>query len=192
MPFLISGPFLSDLSISLIALIFLTYCYKRKNFDFFKKKYFYIFLVFYFYLIINSLINNFHIDSFKISFFYFRYGVFIIAIVTFLKFNKKFIKFFFYNIFVSFLFLVIDGYYQYFFGENIFGLYGGSRISSLFGDEKIMGSYLTRLWPLFFGLSIFYFNKKNIFFSILVLIFILSESLIFLSGERVAFFFINL
>ena len=44
----------------------------------------------------------------------------------------------------------------------------------------------------FFGLSIFALNKKNKLFYIIILIFILSEVLIFLSGDRTAFFYINL
>jgi O-antigen ligase len=65
-------------------------------------------------------------------------------------------------------------------------------VTSFFGDEKILGSYLSKMWPIFFGLSIL-INKQNKRFTyLLVLIFILSESLIFLSGERAAFFFINL
>ena len=66
------------------------------------------------------------------------------------------------------------------------------RVSSFFGEEKILGSYLSRLWPIFFGLSIFIFKKKNKLFYLFILIFILSESLIFLSGDRSAFFNINL
>ena len=93
--FLITGPFLSDLSISIISLLFLTYCLKKKSFSYFKNKYFYLFLVFWGYLILNSLINNFNLDSFKISFFYFRYGVFIIAIIALLETDDKFIKYFF-------------------------------------------------------------------------------------------------
>ncbi len=57
--FLITGPFLSDLSVTLISLIFLIYCIKEKNFSYFKNKYFYFFLIFWAYLIINSLINSF-------------------------------------------------------------------------------------------------------------------------------------
>ena len=190
--FLITGPFLSDLSVSLISLLFLIYCFKKKNFSFFKNIYFCIFLIYCIYLIINSLIINFNLDSFKISFFYFRYGVFIIAITAFLNTDYKFIKYFFYCIFICFLALIIDGYYQYFFGKNIFGLQGSDRISSFFGDEYILGSYLSRLWPLFFGLSLLIFKKKNKFFFFLILIFILTEALVFLSGERAAFFYINL
>ena len=190
--FLILGPFLSDLSISLISIIFLTYCIKKNNFSYFNKNYFYFFLLFWVYLIFNSLINNFNLESFKISFFYFRYGVFVVAIASMLEVNDKFIKYFFYCIFLCFLALVIDGFYQYFNKENILGWKASIRISSFFGDEKILGSYLSRLWPIFFGLSIFFLNKKNILFILFVLIFILSEALIFLSGDRTAFFYINI
>ncbi len=190
--FLITGPLLSDFAISFITLIFLTYCLKKKNFSYFHKKYFYFFLLFWFYLILNNLINNFNLDSLKISLFYFRYGVFVIAIVALLNQDHKFIKYFFYCIFFCFLALVLDGFYQYFVGENILGWKGSVRISSFFGEEKILGSYLSRLWPIFFGLSIFIFKKKNKLFYLLIIIFILSEALIFISGDRSAFFYINL
>lgn len=192
--FLITGPFLSDMSLSLISLLFLIYCLKKNNFSFFKKKYFYFFLIFWLYLIINSLINNFNLDSLKISFFYFRYGVFVIALVSLLKVDAKFIKYFFYCIFLCFFILIVDGFYQYFIGENILGwkTSQSSRISSFFGDELILGSYLSRLWPIFFGLSIFFLNIKDKKFYLFCLIFILSEVLIFLSGERTAFFLVNL
>ena len=41
--FLVTGPFLADLSISLINILFLVYCLKKKNFSYFKNKYFFIF-----------------------------------------------------------------------------------------------------------------------------------------------------
>jgi len=192
--FLITGPFLSDLSVSMISLIFLIYCLKEKNFSYFKNKYFYFFLLFWGYLILNSIINNFNFDSLKISFFYFRYGIFVIALVSLLSVNDKFIKYFFYCIFFCFTILIFDGFFQYLSGENIFGLKSNhpTRISSFFGDELILGSYLSRLWPIFFGLSIFLIKKKDKSFLFLIVIFILSEVLIFLSGERAAFFYINL
>ena len=191
--FLITGPFLSDFSVSLITVLFLIYCFKKKNFSYFKNKYFYFFIFFWLYLVFNSLINNFNLDSLKISFFYFRYGIFVVAISSFLNVDDKFIKYFFYCILICFTALVLDGFYQYFVGENILGWQKeSSRITSFFGDEKILGSYLSRLWPIFFGLSIIIFNKKDKLFFLLILIFILSEALIFLSGDRTAFFYINL
>ena len=190
--FLITGPFLSDVSVSLISLLFLIYCVKEKNFSYFKNKYFYFFLMFWGYLVLNSLINNFNIDSFGRSLVYGRHGIFVIAIVALLNSDDKFIKFFFYCIFICFTALILDGFYQYFAGENILGWKTSSRTSSFFGDEKILGSYLSRLWPIFFGLSIFIFKQKDKLFFLLILIFILSEALIFLSGDRSAFFNINL
>ena len=44
--FLITGPLLSDLTISLISLLFLIYCFKRKDFSYFNNKYFYFFFSF--------------------------------------------------------------------------------------------------------------------------------------------------
>jgi len=140
----------------------------------------------------NTLINNFNLDSFRISFFYFRYGVFVIAIATFLKEDYEFIKYFFYCILICFTILTLDGFYQYFTGENIIGWTNSIRTSSFFGDEKILGSYISRLWPIFFGLTIFIFKEKKKLSSLIILIFILSETLIFLSGDRTAFFNINL
>ena len=191
--FLITGPFLSDLSISLIGIFFLIYCIKENNFTYFKNKYFYFFLLFWFYIILNTIINNFNLDSLKISFFYIRYGLFIIAIVALLDFDSKFIKYFFYCLFICFIVLISDGFYQYFMGENIVGFKSPNpnRVSSFFNDEMILGSYLSRLWPIFFALSLIFLKNKRKLFIIFILAFILSETLIFLSGDRSAFFYIN-
>lgn len=194
-PFLlITGPFLSDLAVSIIGISFLIYCTKKKDFSYFKKKYFYFFMLFWIYLVINSLFNNFNLDSLKISFFYVRFPIFFIAIIAFLKFDNAFIKYFFYCIFICISSLLIDGFYQYFFGENIFGLKKQSiyRVSSFFGDELILGSYLSRLLPLFFSIFIFLYSGNKKYISILLIIFILCEVLVFLSGERTALFYINL
>jgi O-antigen ligase len=193
--FLITGPFLSDFAVSLISILFLIYCYKNKNFSFFQHKYFYFFLFFWVYLVLNSLFNNSNLDSLKIAIFSFRYGVFVIAISALLVFNDKFLKYFFYCIFFCFVILILDGFFQYFnpSEKNIFGLSSGSkgRLSSFFGTELILGSYLVRIWPIFLALSIILFKKEDKFFYILIIIFILSEILIFLSGERTSFFYIN-
>ena len=161
--FLITGPLLSDLSISLISLIFLIYCIKEKDFSYFKNKYFYFFLIFWGYLILNSLINNFNFGSLKISLFYFRYGVFVVAIFTLLIFDDKFKKYFFYCTAICFTVLILDGYFQYFTGKNILGFEteNPSRVSSFFHGDQILGSYLSRLWPISFGLFIILFKEKK-------------------------------
>ena len=194
---LISGPFLSDLAISIIAILFLINTYKNKLYSYYKNLFFYIFFSFYIYLVLNSLINNFNLDSFKISIFYFRFGIFSIAVWYILNKKEFFLKYLFYCFVVCFVFLILDSYYQYFTGENIFGFKidaGTNRPSSLFGTELILGSYLSRSYGIFFGLAIYLynFNKDRNYFYFLGLLFVLLESLIFVSGERVAFFYLNL
>ena len=195
---LVTGPFLSDLSLSIISIIFLIYCFKNKNFSFFKKKYFYFFLIFWIYLVLNSLFNNINLDSIKISFFYFRFGVFFIAVYELIKLNKKIINYFFNVNLVVFTILIIDGYYQYFSGSNIFGwpVSYSHRVSSFFREELILGSFISRLWPLYLAILIYFHSKKKLsnivkkYFCLIILI--LSYILVFFSGERTAFFLINL
>ena len=94
--------------------------------------------------------------------------------------------------------LIIDGYIQYIFGQNILGmkLYNNFRVSSFFGSELILGSYLSRLFPILFGLFIYLDliskNRNKKLLAFVTLIFVFTEGLIFLSGERLALFFMNL
>jgi O-antigen ligase len=88
--------------------------------------------------------------------------------------------------------LVLDSFYQYFVGYNIIGIpKKGVRLSSFFGSELIIGSYLSRLAPLLIALYFINdsFNKKTkniLFFWFLIF---LSSVIVFLSGERASFFF---
>merc|ERR1711966_340202 len=63
------------------------------------------------------------------------------------------------------------------------------RITSLFGSEYILGSYLSRLFPIFLGITFLLYKNNKKYFFFISLLFILIEILIFLSGERAAFFF---
>jgi len=194
MPFLlISGPLLSDLSVSLISIFFLYFCIKHKKLNLFNKLYFKVFFIFWIYLLLNSLLNNFNLDSFKISFFYLRFGIFCLAIVYIIKSDEKILKYFLVCLTLCFIILIIDGYLQYFTGSNLIGFQKtGNRISSFFGDELVLGSYLSRFFPIFFGLAILFKERIKLNFNFLILFFVLIETLVFLSGERTAFFYINL
>ena len=158
---LITGPFLPDLGISIIGILFLYTCFKNKNFFYFNNIYFKIFSLFCLYIILNSILNNFSFNSLKIAFFYFRFGLFAIAIWFILKIDKNVLNKFYNILILSIIFLVIDGYIQYFIGKNIFGNIAiTNRISSFFGDELILGSYLSRIFPILF--AIFILNYSTI------------------------------
>ncbi len=193
---LISGPFLSDVGVSLVAILFLINSKKNKLIKYYNNYYFKFFFVFYLILVLSSLLSDNIIISLKNSLFYFRFGIFSLCFWYLLENNPKLIKYLFYSILICFLSLIIDGYIQYIFGKNLFGykLYNEYRVSSFFGSELILGSYLARFFPILFGVFIL-FNRskksKSILF-LITIIFILSEGLIFLSGERLALFFMNL
>ena len=192
-PFLILGPFLPDLIVSTSALFFLYNALKNNDFYYFKKKPFIIFLLFCVISTICSLEAEDISLSIKSSLFYFRIGVFSCFIWYLIDKNKSILTYFYYAINLCFSALVIDGYFQYFNGENLFGSkISYNRVSSFFVDELIMGSYLSRLFPLLFALFIIKQKKMKFEVYFIGLLFILIDVLIFMSGERSAFFFLNL
>jgi len=189
-PLLVSGPFLPDLIVSLSSLIFLIYVFKNKVFFYFTKKPLVIFFIFCIYIIFVSIFSADNVKlSFESSLFYFRIGIFSCLVWYLINQNNKIIDYFYYSLVLSFSALVIDGYFQYLTGFNLIGTpLQGVRVSSFFGDELIMGSYLSRLYP--FALAIFILRKNSKpEFYLICFLFVLTSGLIFISGERTALFF---
>ena len=125
------------------------------------------------------------------SIFHFRYVLFSIAVFFFfekyshIKLNKNLIL----SVFsIIIIFLLFDSFFQFFVGENIFGqkLFD-YRVSSFFGDDLILGSYLVRLLPIIFW-YLFYLkidvNLNRVYFTTFFSIYFIA---IYLSGERTAF-----
>ena len=160
-PFLILGPFFPDLIVSLSSFVFLIYLIKHKLFFYFNKKPLLIFFIFCTYCILVSIfVAKNMLLSFESSLFYFRIGVFSCLIWYLLEQDKKILNYFYYALVVSFSALIVDGYIQFFTGTNILGWkIKDFRISSFFGNQLILGSYLSRLFPLLFAL--FIVKKKN-------------------------------
>ena len=194
MPFsLITGPFLPDLSVVIILLAFSYLIINEKLYYFFQSKYSKIFFIFFFILLISSFFSTNILVSLKKTFFYLRFFILSLAIIYILNTDKKILIKIFYVLFACFAILILDGYYQFFYEENILKWkIVGTRVSSFFKDELILGSYLARMFPIFLSIFIFFNKNFKIYFKIFVfIIFILSEVLVFLSGERVALFYIN-
>ena len=125
-------------------------------------------------LILKSLVN-------------FRYVIYIISIWFVFQEIKLDKRFFLITIFVYLIFL-IDGYFQFFTGENFLGyLMPSGRISGIFEDELIFGSYIQKVIPIMITLFYLTFetklkNKEIYFFLVLFL----STVIILLSGDRAA------
>ena len=192
-PALISGPLLPELLVSISSIVFLIFIFKKKKFLYLKKKPVSIFFLFCLYCILLSIfIAEDTLLSFESSLFYFRIGLFACLIWYLIEIEKKILSFFYYSLIICFSTLVIDGYIQYFTGYNVLGFpKSGARISSFFGDELIMGSYLARLFPLLFALFVIKKTRKYELYFI-GLLFVMTDILIYLSGERASFFFLNL
>ena len=93
---------------------------------------------------------------------------------------------------LTFFILCVDAIFQFFYGANILGFKSGiylGRISGLFGNEYVLGSYISRLTPLVLGLLYFYFKEKKV---LIILVFSLFYLTVLLSGERTSFVLINL
>ena len=115
---LITGPFLSDLGVSLIVVLFLINSIKNKLTKYYNNIYFKFFFFFCIVLILSSLFSKNILISLKNSLFYFRFGIFSLCFWYLLEKNEKLIKHLFVSILVCFLFLIIDGYIQYIFGKK--------------------------------------------------------------------------
>ena len=194
---LISGPLLSDLAISLVALYFALIFKKNYNKEKIINFLFIYFLIFYILILTSSFLAEDKYLSLKNSLFYVRFIIFSVCFYYILQNNFKILIKLFYVLCFCFIILIFDGLFQAYFKVNIFGLpineeYLGRRVSSFFGDELILGSYLTRMSPLLIGLGLFFFNKVKFFKYYLILLICLMEIVIFLSGERTAFILFNL
>ena len=191
-PFLlITGPFLPDLAISVCSILFLINHFFESKIKYFKSIYFKFFVIFWITLLTSSLFSSDIFYSLKNSFFYIRFGIFSLSVWYLLNHNPKLIKHTFLVFILSYFLLILDGYIQFFTLKNIFGWeIIGTRVSSFFKDELILGSYLSRLFPLAFALYIFLNDRK--YEAPIIIIFILIEVLIFLSGERAAFLYLNM
>ena len=191
---LVSGPFLSDLSVSIITVIFIYLSFKKKLYFYYKNIFSKIFGVFFLILLFTSFFSLDPIISLKKTIVYFRFWIFALAVWYIFSKYEKLISYLILSFTIIFLILIVDGYIQFFFEKNILGwpIQGASRLSSLFKDELILGSYLSRLLPIYFGLLVFTnFDKKIYKYILFFIVFVGVETLIFMSGERVAFFFVN-
>ena len=87
--FLITGPFLSDLSVVLVSIFFLINIFIKKEFNYFKNKFFFIFLIFFLYIFFNSIFKYFDFNNLRTSISYIRFGLFSLGVFYFLNQKKR-------------------------------------------------------------------------------------------------------
>jgi O-antigen ligase len=186
---LISGPFLSDLLVVILALYSIFYYYLNNDFFFLKKKLIFFFFIFYFYININSLFSYSPVISFSTSLPYIRMILFSIFAAYLLLKVENLKKIIFYSFLFSYLILFIDSIIQLKTGQNIFGyrINIEGRVASLFRDKLVMGSYVSRTLPVLIAIT-YLINLKQVSFLRALLLF-LAACLVFFSTERIAMFY---
>jgi hypothetical protein len=180
---MVSGPLLPEI-ILLILLLLLSSYLKNNFFIHFKSFQFKFFILFNLILILSSLISKDYF-SLKSSVFYFRYSIIILSIYYVLEKDRKFIENFVKVYSIFFLILFADELKQALTGTNFFNMpLIQGRASSFFGDELVLGSYISRILPVFIALC-FFLRKSEIYILSSI---ILAGVSIFLTDSRVPLF----
>ena len=191
---LLVGPLISELYILIIIIFSLFYITREKKFYFFNNRYIIFLILFYLSTVFSTLFNFYHFDYSKSGILFFRLPLFAIAawyvLKTYNTFDRKIV--FFYTLFLSVI--IIDSLIQFYLGKNILGYeILRNRISSFFGEELILGGFITRIIPFFLMYllmtNIIKENKINFFYSLIIS---LSITIVYLSGERTSFFLLIL
>ncbi len=192
----ILSKFFSDLTV----VIFTICCFIfKESFDLGKNQKIYknFFIISFFLLVsfatFSSLISSNLGVSLKSSFFHYRFIFFAIFIsYLFTIDTNKTLKYFFYILSACYLLLLIDGTYQFIFKKNLLGYVTNpsTRVSSFFFDELVLGSYLSRLFPILAFLYLFL--KIKVKFQYVAIFLILLYFVTFISGERLSFLLLSI
>lgn len=184
---LLTGPFLPDLTITFTSIFFLIFFSKELVKKLVEEKIILFFFLFWICLVFSSLNSDFTLYSLKSSIFYVRFIIFSTALYFLISFFPKILENFFLCIKLSIYIMCIASLFEYFVGFNLYFLEKPNmRLTGTFKDEQIVGSFLSKMFPIFVSLF-FYFGKKiNLEFCLISL---LSFLVILLSNERTAIFF---
>ena len=193
--FMIFSRFILEFFLLIISTSFLIKVIRKKEYRVFYNNFFIFFLGIYFILLLSFVFSEVKEDTLSILF-YFRYGLYVFAIYYFLKEEENLINYFLQTVTIIILILFFDSLIQYFFGYNLAGFKNAEvhRITSFFGNEQILGSYVVKLFP-FLLLHRHLTNeryKKTNYITILAIF--VAPIIVFLSGERtsIVLFFLML
>jgi len=193
-PSLITGPFLPDLILSLSSIYFITYLIINKKINFLLSDFSKIFILFYIFIFLRSLFMEEMLFSLKNTFFYFRFIIFAYLLKYLILKDKNFAKMFISFLLLTLVIISLDALIEYFrgshwlFDKTSYSENDNNRISGLFDEEYILGSFIIALFP---TALIIYFKKKKIFnkshllfLFFLIIVFIFT---IMITGERSSF-----
>ena len=181
---IITGPFLPDLTLTILSILFFIAFFKNKIETKFLNKFK---ILFYFWVLI--LVSSIFSENVYVSLIESTTLIrFILFSILFCYLVEKFnhLEKLFYVLLGIFIVIAFDSYIQLFFGKNLLGFIKDDpkRLSGLFGDEYILGSYLLKFFPIILFLCPNDPKKMN---WLIIFYLIVIEPLIFFSGQRSQF-----
>ena len=169
----------------IIVINFVIIIIKNKNILIYYKKIIQIFFLISIFFFINILLSEDKSRSLVSFIGFFGHYIIMTSIILCIDVNFSFRKNFSKIIFLVLIFVGIDTLYQYLSGSDIFGheiSYGhGKRLSGPFGDEYVVGSFISKL----FFISILFIENKKLKYLKLFLVFSFFL-IVILSNERAA------
>lgn len=199
------GRFFVEL-ILVISSIFFFLNINRFKITYLKKNIVIFSLFFYFLFILLSTIHNYEVlknttdqNLLLKSILNFRFIIYILSLWMILE-EVKFNKNFFWLLLFFFSFIIIDGLFQFINGKNFFGvdIPATGRVSGVFADENILGSYIQKISPIILTLSLILFNIDKTYKKLLTIFIIICTLLLILTGDRspilltLLFFFLSI
>jgi O-antigen ligase len=185
---LVIGSFWVNLFLILSSLIFIYELIKKNFYDQLKLNWIYFYIIFIIYNIVNSFFATNSIGSLQSSFSQIRFLLFSLFIFFCIS-NTKNIQIIL-KIWLSLVLLIaVDVIYQYLFLKNIFGIpIDGSRPSGVFGEELVVGAFITYISIPIISYFFKEFNNQNYIKKFLyVLLYLFLFVTVALTGERLAF-----
>lgn len=173
---------------SFYVLLILFKIFRNKDFNFFKQKWFILSMIFYLTILSTAFFSEYFELIFLKNIYNLRFPLIALCIQYSIK-NKKEFLFLIKCVFFSAVFVGIDALFQYFTGVNLFGnniseiLENRKRLTGVFGDEEIVGSYIIK----FFIIGFCFILTKKLNGYVNILIFLFFGFIILLSQERMAF-----
>ena len=194
--FLITGPAIPDILLSLIAFYFLIKSVTKKLWVYYKNPIVFGFLFFCIYGVIRSFLSEIPFESLtnEGSVFFFRYIFFAMGFWYLLDKNPHLSKCLLNILVLCILIVGFDGVFQYLFGVNIFGYekYNNYRLTGLFSDEPIIGRYIAYLSLFTFALIFQNYKETGKMILLSISFLVMCELIVLLSGERTPFFYTSL
>ena len=183
---------LADFTVLFIGILFIYRSYKNSDWLWVKEPWLKMSLFFVFYLLtVNVFISIDSRDSFFYAITFLRWPIFAAALAFWLLKKEGSVEKFLLGVLIVTAFFVLDVWYQFFQGVDIFGYSSANsgRLTGPLRDNVVVGIFITKyLSILLTSVIIFHrFRNKSLLISSLFAFLLIAFLTVFITGERMSF-----